>query len=86
MTLATLVNALTVAGLVAVMLSMGLKVTFGEVAASVRKPRLMVLSVIANFVLVPLATIGLLYLFDGNPMVSVGFLILAVCQIGRAHV
>src|SRR5262245_13067655 len=79
MTLATLVNALTVAGLVAVMLSMGLKVRFGEVVASVRKPRPMVLSVVANFVLVPLATIGLLYFFDTNPMVSVGFLILAVC-------
>jgi len=79
MTLATLVNALTVAGLVAVMLSMGLKVRFGEVTASVRNVRLVLLSVVANFVLVPLATIGVLSLFDANPMVSVGFLILAVC-------
>src|SRR5262245_31314170 len=79
MTLVALVNVLTVAGLVAVMLSMGLKVRFGEVVASVRKPRLMALSVVANFVLVPLAPIGLLYAFDANPMVSVGFLILAVC-------
>jgi len=79
MTLAALVNVLTVAGLVAVMLSMGLKVRFGEVVAAVRKPRLMVLGVVANFGLVPLATIGLLHLFNANPMVSVGFLILAVC-------
>jgi len=79
MTLASLVNLLTIAGLVAVMLSMGLKVKFGEVLESTRKPRLLVLSVVANFMLVPLVTIGLLTLFDANPMVSTGFLILAVC-------
>ena len=79
MNLASLVKFLTVAGLVAIMLSMGLTVEFGEVAASVRKPRLMVLGVVANFLLVPAVTIGLLYLFGANPMVAVGFLILAVC-------
>jgi BASS family bile acid:Na+ symporter len=79
MTLATLVNLMTVAGLVAVMLSMGLKVKLDEVVTSTRNPRLLLLSVVANFVLVPLATIGLLHLFDADPMVSVGFLILAVC-------
>jgi BASS family bile acid:Na+ symporter len=79
MNLASFVNLLTVAGLVAVMLSMGLKVKFGDVLESTRKPRLLVLSVVANFILVPLATTGLLYLFDANPMVSAGFLILAVC-------
>jgi BASS family bile acid:Na+ symporter len=79
MNLASLVNFLTVSGLVAIMLSMGLTVTFAEVAASIRKPRLMVLGVLANFVLVPAVTIGLLHLFGANAMVSVGFLILAVC-------
>ncbi len=79
MHLASLVNLLTVAGLVAIMLSMGLTVKFGDVAASIRKPRLMALGVVANFLLVPAVAVSLLYLFGTNPLVSVGFLILAVC-------
>lgn len=75
----SLVQLLTLAGLMAIMLSMGLKVKFEEVAAATRKPRLVTLGLVANFLLVPAVTIGLLYLFDANPMVSVGFLILAVC-------
>ena len=63
----------------AVMLSMGLKVKVQEVAVAIRQPRLVLLGLVANFVLVPAATIGLLYLFHAEPMVSVGFLILAVC-------
>ncbi len=74
-----LVNTLTLAGLIVMMLSMGLKVTFEEVTASVRNPRQVVTGLIANFVLVPAVTVALLYLFDANPPVSVGFLILAVC-------
>jgi len=73
------VNLLTIAGLVAIMLSMGFKVTFAEVAAPMRRPRLVVSGLLANFVLAPAATAALLYLFEANPSVSVGFLILAVC-------
>lgn len=76
---ANLVRLLTVAGLVAMMLSMGLKVQVDEVLASSRKPRQAALGVLANFALVPAATAGLLRWLDPDPMVSVGFLILAVC-------
>jgi BASS family bile acid:Na+ symporter len=79
MDLAFLIQLLTLAGLIAIMLSMGLKVKVEEVMASAQKPRLVVLALIANFVLVPAVTMGLLYLFDANTMVSAGFLILAVC-------
>jgi BASS family bile acid:Na+ symporter len=79
MTPAQIVNLLTVAGLVAMMLSMGFKVTLEEVTVSITKPRLVVAGLVANFVLVPAATLGLLYVFRPDPMVSVGFLILAVC-------
>jgi bile acid:Na+ symporter, BASS family len=79
MNAASLVNLLTIAGLIAIMLSMGFKVTFAEVAAPVRKPRLVVNGLLANFVLAPAATAALLYLFRADPLVSVGFLILAVC-------
>ncbi len=76
---AEIVQLLTLVGLMAVMLSMGLKVSIQEVVASTRQPRLVVLGLVANFVLVPAVTIGLLFLFDAEPMVSVGLLILAVC-------
>jgi BASS family bile acid:Na+ symporter len=58
---------------------MGFKVTFPEVAKPMRKPRLVINGLVANFVLTPVATAALLYLVDANPLVSVGFLILAVC-------
>jgi BASS family bile acid:Na+ symporter len=76
---AVIVKILTVAGLIAIMLSMGFNVRFEEVVASIRQPRLIFLGLVANFVLVPIVTIVLLYLFNPNPMVTVGFLILAVC-------
>ena len=76
---AVFVKILTVTGLIAIMLSMGFKVRFEEVVASLRQPQLIFLGLLANFVLVPAVTIVLLYLFNPNPMVTVGFLILAVC-------
>lgn len=76
---ALLVNLLTVFGLGAMMLSMGLQVTFQEVLATVRNLRQTLMGLLANFVLVPVATLSLLGLFHADPMVSVGFLILAVC-------
>jgi BASS family bile acid:Na+ symporter len=76
---ATLVHLLNVIALIAIMLSIGLTVTFEEVLASARHIRLVVLGLVANFVLVPLVTAGLLYVFQTPPLVSAGFLILAVC-------
>src|SRR5580765_813363 len=39
----------------------------------------MFLCVVGNFLLVPLVTLGLIWLFQANTMVAVGFMILAVC-------
>jgi BASS family bile acid:Na+ symporter len=74
-----LVEPLTRSGLVAVMLSMGFRSSPGEVLASIRDLRGATAGLAANFVLVPAATMGLLYAFDAVPMVSAGFLILALC-------
>jgi len=79
MTLPQLVNLLTVVGLIAIMLSMGFKVTIPELAASIQKPRQIVAGLVVNFVLMPATTIGLLFLFAPDPLVSTGFVILAVC-------
>jgi hypothetical protein len=61
-----LVESLTVSGLVGMMLSMGFKSNPGDVLASVRDFRGTVAGLVANFVLVPAATMGLLYAFDGR--------------------
>src|SRR5262249_23173900 len=79
MDLASLVKLLTIAGLVAIMLSVGMQVKVEEVAAATRRPRLVALGLVANFLLVPAVTMGVRYVFDADPLVSVGFLILAVC-------
>src|SRR5262245_32726163 len=79
MGLAALTHQLMAAALAAMMLSMGLKVEFQEVIESARQIRLVALTLLANFVLVPLVTVGLLYSLGTDAMVSAGFFILAVC-------
>src|SRR6185436_16566851 len=61
------------------MLAIGLKVRWAEVLAAAKQAQLVALALIANFLLVPAATVGLLWLFDPEPMIAAGFLILAVC-------
>ena len=74
-----LIPVLNVTALVAIMLSMGLKVNVDEVVASARPARRLMLGLVANYMIVPAITIGLLYVFQADPMVSVGFFILAAC-------
>ena len=74
-----LVALLNVSALVTIMLSMGLQVTFEDVLLSARRPRQLLLGLFSNYVLVPVVTLGLLCIFQANPMVSVGFMILAAC-------
>src|SRR5262245_19770948 len=61
------------------MLAIGLKVAWSEVLSSAKQTQLVALALVANFLLVPAATVGLLWLFNPEPMTAVGFLILAVC-------
>lgn len=79
MDLATLTKPLTAAGLIATMLVIGLKVRWAEVVAAANQVQLVALALIANFLLVPAVTGGLLWLFHPEPMIAAGFLILAVC-------
>jgi BASS family bile acid:Na+ symporter len=75
----TIITLLNVTALVAIMLSMGMKVTLEALLVSARRWRLLVLGLIANYAIVPAVTVGLLLLFQTSPTVSVGFLILAAC-------
>jgi hypothetical protein len=74
-----LISAFNIIALVAIMLAMGMGVEFRTLMASVQPVRLIVLGVVANYVVAPAITVGLLRLFHADPMVSVGFLALAVC-------
>jgi BASS family bile acid:Na+ symporter len=75
-----LIKCLTLGGLAALMLGMGLKVRWDEVVGALRgQPRAALLAVLANFVLAPAFTLALLWVFQPHPMASLGFLILAVC-------
>ena len=75
---------LNASSLVTMMLSMGLRVSVGELLASARPARRLVLGLIANFVLLPAVTLGLLRVFHADPMIAVGFLILASCPAPRS--
>jgi bile acid:Na+ symporter, BASS family len=75
----TAIKLLNVVALMAIMLAMGLQVKFDAVMASTRPVRRVLLGLVANYVLVPIVTLLLLQVFQANPMVSIGFFVLAVC-------
>jgi BASS family bile acid:Na+ symporter len=65
--------------LIEMMVAIGMSVSLADVMGTARDWRLMLRAAMANYVLVPVATVALLLLFHAKPMVSAGFLILAVC-------
>jgi BASS family bile acid:Na+ symporter len=79
MTLDRLINVLVTITLIEMTVGMGLGVTFVDLVGVARNWRLVGRALLANYVGVPTATVGLLLLFDPHPMVAAGFLILAVC-------
>jgi bile acid:Na+ symporter, BASS family len=74
-----LINIVVTITLIEMMMAIGLSVTFGDLVGVARSWRLVARAGLANYVCVPAATVGLLLLFDAQPMVAAGFLILAVC-------
>ncbi len=79
MSLDRLLNLLVTITLVEMMVLIGLKVTFAELAGTIKDWRLVARAAAANYLFVPAAAIALLVLFEANPMVAAGFLVLAVC-------
>ena len=73
------INLLVTLTLIEMMVAIGMSLSLADVMATARDWRLMLRAAMANYVLVPVATIALLLLFHAKPMVSAGFLILAVC-------
>lgn len=79
MTVDRALNLLVTLALVELMVTIGLGVTVSQLLSVGRNWRLVLRAALANYVLVPAATVVLLLLFDAQPMVAAGFLILGVC-------
>jgi bile acid:Na+ symporter, BASS family len=79
MSLDRVINILVTITLIEMMVLVGLRVTFTELAQTAKSRRLIAQAVIANYLLFPIVTIVLLKSFDVGPMVAAGFLVLAVC-------
>jgi bile acid:Na+ symporter, BASS family len=74
-----IINVLVTVTLIEMMVATGLSVTLADLAGTCKDWRLVLRAALANYVCVPAATVALLLWFKPQPMVSTGFLILAVC-------
>jgi BASS family bile acid:Na+ symporter len=74
-----LINVLVTLTLIEMMVTIGMGVAVADVVAVARNWRLIGCAALANYVCVPATALGLLLLFHSNPLVSAGFLIVAVC-------
>ncbi len=79
-----LINILVTITLIEMMAAIGLGVEFRALGDIAMNRGLLVRAAIANYLLVPLITVGLLLWFGSPPMVAAGFLIIAVCP-GAAY-
>src|SRR5256885_2860722 len=79
MTVDRLINILAAITLIEMMVTIGLGVIWSDVLRVASNWSLVVRAMLANYILVPAAAVGLLLLFHANPMVAAGFLVAAVC-------
>ena len=70
--------------LIEMMAAIGMGVKLQDIGQIVRQPGLLMRAAIANYACVPMLTVGLLLWFVPPAMISVGFLIVAVCP-GAAY-
>ncbi len=79
MTIEGMVKLLVSAAVIEMMVTVGLAVAAAELVSVAGNVRLLARVAVANYVLVPAATVALLMAFGAHPMVAAGFLILAFC-------
>lgn len=79
MTVDRLIDVLVTIALIELMVAIGLGVRFADVLGVARNGRLVAGAVVANYVCVPAAAVGLLLLFRAQPLVAAGILIAVVC-------
>lgn len=73
------INILAIVALVELMVTIGLGASVGQVWKVARDWRGVIRALVANYVLVPAAAVGLLLLFRAQPMVAAGVMVVAVC-------
>lgn len=73
------INILITVALVELMVAIGLSVPLIDVVRVARDRRLVLQAVLANYLCVPAAAVGLLLLYRAEPMIAAGFLIAAAC-------
>jgi BASS family bile acid:Na+ symporter len=73
------INILATITLFEMMVTIGLGVTFAEVAGVAKNWRLVARAALASYVCFPAAAVGLLLTFHADPLVAAGFLVAAVC-------
>jgi BASS family bile acid:Na+ symporter len=79
MTIDQVINVLAAITLFEMMVAIGLGVTFAEVTGVARDWRLLARAAAANYLGAPAAALGLLFLFQAQPLAAAGLLIAAVC-------
>jgi BASS family bile acid:Na+ symporter len=79
MSLDRLINLLVTITLIELMVTVGLRVTFAEIARTLADWQLVARAAVANYLLVPALAVALLVAFGAAPIVAAGFLVLAVC-------
>ncbi len=84
MTIDRVINILVTITLIEMMATIGLGLTFAEIAPVAKSRALLIRAAIANYLCVPAITVALLLWFHSPPMVAAGFLIVAVCP-GAAY-
>lgn len=79
MTVDRWINLLVTVTLIEMMVAIGMSVSPADAMTAARNWRLTLRALIANYLLVPAATVALLLLFHAKPMAAAAFLILAAC-------
>lgn len=77
MTIELLIRPLTIITVFGLLLSVGLRVKVREIVEATRNPALLMRSLFANFVLAPLAILGLALFFDLPTPIAMGMMIMA---------
>jgi BASS family bile acid:Na+ symporter len=75
----SIISSLATLALFVMMVTAGMGLSIWDLIAVARDWRLTLRAGIANYLLVPAAAVGLLFLFQPEPMVATGFLIAVIC-------
>ncbi len=77
MSVDALIRPLTVITVFGLVLGVGLRVNFSEIVAATRNPGMVARSLLANFVIAPLAILGIALVFELPTDVSIGMMLMA---------